>query len=84
MDHGISEMKPATLSIVEQLYDHLLTHPFFNTTIRKVLGIPPDADVTENEAYAEKMTQLIDQTITAMIVLNSRAANRPDQSSVAL
>lgn len=63
-------MLPETHQVIERLFDHLLSHPFFDTTIRRVLEIDPDADVTENDDYIEKLTQLIDQTLVAMIALN--------------
>jgi hypothetical protein len=63
-------MKPETDQIIDQLYDHLLAHPYFEATVRKQLNLAADVDVTENEQYYEALTSLVDETLSAMIVVN--------------
>lgn len=71
------EYSPETRRVVEDLYNHLIAHPFFDTTIRHVLGIPENNGddthdtaigeaIMENDGYWEKMGELIDQTLIAM------------------
>lgn len=71
------EYSPETKLVVEELYNHLVSHPFFDTTIRHVLGIPEnngdavhDAEVGQaimmNDTYWQKVAELVDETLLAM------------------
>lgn len=63
-------MNLKTQAVVTMLYDHLLTHPFYDTTVRIMLAIPQDEDVDDNIDYWETMTKLIDESLVALIVHN--------------
>lgn len=65
-----------TKKVVGELYDHLLSHPFFDTSIRIALGIDPQADVTENEDYGTAMSHLIDETLIALGQCNRQGSNK--------
>ena len=69
-------MKTEVQKVIDELNDHLLAHPFFETTVRALLDIPVDADVTENEEYHERLTHLVDETLTALIALNRAGENK--------
>lgn len=71
------EYSPETRLVVEELYDYLVSHPFFDTTIRHVLGIEENngneehdtklgEEIMDNDGYWEKMSELVDQTLIAM------------------
>lgn len=69
--------KPSSTDrVIGMVYDHLLTHPFFDESVRAYLGISKKADVSENEHYWAAKEQLIDETLVALIALNKSGARK--------